>query len=94
MKTPNLWRKDHQELILGHYGMVVVERDGSELNDDFYSSYEMFTKYRSHIHAFKPSVENTISSSVVRKLIGNKQSIKYLTPDSVIDYISKYNLYQ
>jgi len=94
MKTPNLWRQDHQQLILGHYGMVVVERDGSELTDEFYESYDMFTKYRDHIHAFKPSVENTISSSVVRSLIKKKQSIKYLTPDPVIEYIEKNQLYQ
>lgn len=94
MKTPNLWRMDHQQLILGHYGMVVVERDGSELTDEFYESYDMFTKYRDHIHAFKPSVENTISSSVVRDLIKKKRSIKYLTPDPVIEYIEKNQLYQ
>lgn len=35
-----------------------------------------------------------ISSSLIRKYIQNKQSIKYLLPDAVLDYIIEKQLYQ
>ena len=94
MKTPNLWREDHQEIILGRYGFVVVERVGHELDDEYYESYEMFKKYRNNIHHFLPAVENTISSTKVRELLANNRSAKYLTPDSVIEYVNKEGLYK
>ena len=37
-------------------------------------------------------MENTISSTVVRTLLGQGRSIKYLVPDGVADYIFKHNL--
>merc|ERR1712048_827664 len=95
MKTPNLWAADHLELILGEYGVVVVERDGDTVNDEFFDGFpQMFQQYKNNIHSFAPSVENTISSTKVRNLIKSKRSIKYLTPDSVIEYIAKQKLYQ
>ena len=94
MKTPNLWRQDHQEIILKDYGMVVVERVGDELTDEFWKSYEMFEKNKKNIYAFVPHVENTISSSKLRESIKNDWSIKYLTPDPVIEYIEKNKLYK
>merc|ERR1712228_283665 len=94
MKTPNLWSMDHQETILGEYGMVVVEREGDALNNEFFDEYEMFKKHKNNIYSFKPAVENTISSTKVRELIKSNKSIKYLTTDSVIEYIQKEKLYQ
>lgn len=34
-----------------------------------------------------------ISSSLIRDLVGQGRSIRYLTPDSVVKYIEKYRLY-
>ena len=93
MRTPNLWRRDHQELILGKYGFVVIERHGDPLDEALFE-YDMFRKHRKNIHAVKLSAENTISSTKVRQLIRDKQSIKYLLPDAVIQYIEKHKMYR
>ena len=93
MKRPNLWKKDHQEIILGHHGMAVMERKGYEMTEDLYNGYEMFKKHRNNLHVFHPRSENTISSTIVRDLIKEKHSIKYLLPDNVIEYIKKEKLY-
>eukprot|EP01083_Nonionella_stella_P085387 236790_1 len=93
MRTPNLWRMDHQEIILGEHGVVVVERDGHRLDDEFFNAYQMFAKHRKNIHAFYPPIKNSISSTKVRDEIKKNNSIKYLTPDAVIEYIEKHKLY-
>eukprot|EP00485_Elphidium_margaritaceum_P007491 CAMPEP_0202691796 /NCGR_PEP_ID=MMETSP1385-20130828/6408_1 /ASSEMBLY_ACC=CAM_ASM_000861 /TAXON_ID=933848 /ORGANISM="Elphidium margaritaceum" /LENGTH=290 /DNA_ID=CAMNT_0049347249 /DNA_START=27 /DNA_END=899 /DNA_ORIENTATION=+ len=93
MKTPGLWSQAHMEIVLGHHGMIVCERESHILNDAFYEQHELLTKHRDNIHAFKPCVHNTISSTKVRELIALNKSIKYLTPDPVIDYIKQQNLY-
>ena len=93
-QIPNLWAMDHQEVILGKYGVVVCERKGCELNDEFFNGYAMYKKHRKNIYSFMPAVENTISSTVIRNQIKSKKSIKYLTPDPVIEYVEKEKLYQ
>ncbi len=35
-----------------------------------------------------------ISSSLIRSLVGERKSIRYLTPDSVVEYIDKHGLYK
>merc|ERR1712083_1165410 len=93
MKKPNVWLKEHQEILLSQ-GLAVAERDGDEFDDEFFKSYDLFEKYRDCIHTFKPAVKNTISSSKLREQIKRDASIKYLTEDAVIGYICKEKLYQ
>ena len=93
MKIPNLWRMDHQELILGQYGVVVIERESDPLTEEFYSGHPMFKKHRANIHAMQLCVENTVSSTKVRELLKRNESVQYLIPDAVIEYISKHGLY-
>lgn len=93
MKKPNVWLKEHQEILLSQ-GLVVCQRDGDELDDAFFEDYDLFKKYRDSIHTFKPTVKNTISSSKLREQIKKNGSIKYLTEDAVIGYIEKEKLYR
>ena len=90
---PNIWNIQDQHTILDKYGVVMMERKGYEITEDIYREYPLFNQYRHNIHSFQPSVENDISSTTIRKLIKDGQSIKYLTFDSVIEYIEMHKLY-
>lgn len=72
--------KDIDELIdLVHF--VGVKRPG----------YEIETNYPI---IWVDALEIPISSTMIRKRVSQGASIKYLTPDSVIDYIDKQKLYK
>ena len=90
---PNIWSIHDQHTILDKYGIVMMERKEYELNEEIFSQYPLFDQYRHNIHSFCASVENDISSTLIRKLIKDGKSIKYLTFDSVIQYIKEHNLY-
>lgn len=73
--------------ILAEYAMVVIQRrTDPELRADLLSlafSVELFT-----------GAMIDISSSMIRERVRNRNSIRYLTADSVIDFISSKGLYQ
>eukprot|EP01083_Nonionella_stella_P146808 462258_1 len=75
MTKPGVWITAHQEIIVGKHGVVVVERDGHPLDDQFFDEYELFKKYKQHILAFQPFIKNTISSKKVRSELQKKRSI-------------------
>ena len=93
MKDFDLWPEEHQEIILGQHGFVAIERAGDPLDDALFECHSLFSKHRDNIHGLTPSVENTISSTKVRELVQRGASIKYLLPDSVIEYIQEHSLY-
>ncbi len=53
---------------------------------------EQLVRNRSNIEIVRPSVTNDVSSTVVRRLLKQKRSIKYLVPDLVCDYIQRHQL--
>eukprot|EP01084_Bolivina_argentea_P013989 26171_1 len=90
---PNCWSIEDQIDILSKYGVVMMQRKGYEITKDIIKQYYLFEQHKHNIKSFSSSIENDISSTIVRKLIKNNQNIKYLTFDSVIDYIKEQRLY-
>lgn len=90
--TPGLWDPDDIEAIVGHHGIVVVSRNGSDPEQFIFNS-DILTKYRRNIQIVTNWVANEISSTVVRKLLSRSQSVKYLMDDYVIEYIKKHGLF-
>nr|CAH7757271.1 unnamed protein product [Callosobruchus chinensis] len=49
--------------------------------------------YRANIMMVTEWIRNEISSTKIRRALRRSESVRYLLPDNVIDYIHEYNLY-
>jgi nicotinamide mononucleotide adenylyltransferase len=73
-------------------GIAVLEREGTDLNEAIEKN-PILKNNKSTIYLIKQTVQNSVSSTLVRKAVSNGWSIMYLTPTSVVDYIHKHKLY-
>ncbi|HMA59484.1 MAG TPA: nicotinate-nucleotide adenylyltransferase [Halanaerobiales bacterium] len=82
----------HQpEYILKNSNLIVAKR-----NDYSFTKImkdQRLRKYEDHIHILDNSLIE-ISSTMIRNFVREGKSIRYLTPDKVIEYINKNNLYR
>lgn len=79
----NLPRWKNYEVLLRDYPIIVYQRPGFEV-------VEPLSERTQVLHA--PLIE--ISATMIRKMIREKKSIKYLIPDPVIAYINENRYYQ
>ncbi|RKP06570.1 hypothetical protein THASP1DRAFT_18308, partial [Thamnocephalis sphaerospora] len=92
MNVPNLWSVPDMHVILGQHGCVVAERTGTDLWD-VVLGHDILYEHRAHIHTVKQVVQNDVSSTKIRLMLKRGMSVKYLLPDTVIEYIHKHGLY-
>ncbi|XP_059611472.1 nicotinamide/nicotinic acid mononucleotide adenylyltransferase 1 isoform X2 [Phlebotomus argentipes] len=92
LNVPGLWDPDDIEAILGHHGIVVISRSGSNPEQFIFNS-DILSKYRRNITIVTNWVPNEVSSTMIRRLLSRGQSVKYLLDDSVTDYIMKNSLF-
>jgi len=82
----------HQpEYILKNSNLIVAKR-----NDYSFTKImkdQRLRKYEDNIHILDNSLIE-ISSTMIRNFVREGKSIRYLTPDKVIEYINKNNLYR
>merc|ERR1719431_1837980 len=90
--VPDLWNIDDLTTIVRDYGIVVISREGSNPEKFIYNS-DLLTKYQHNIHIVTEWITNEVSSTKIRTAMRRGDSVKYLVPDSVIDYIQKNQLY-
>eukprot|EP00096_Caligus_rogercresseyi_P013732 TRINITY_DN6339_c0_g1_i1.p1 TRINITY_DN6339_c0_g1~~TRINITY_DN6339_c0_g1_i1.p1 ORF type:complete len:239 (+),score=54.39 TRINITY_DN6339_c0_g1_i1:165-881(+) len=90
--VPGLWTDEDMEVIVKDFGLVVISREGADPQKFIYKS-DMLTKNKSNIHIVTEWITNDISSTKVRRALRRHESVKYLIPDEVIEYISKQGLY-
>ncbi|EPQ31939.1 uncharacterized protein PFL1_00138 [Pseudozyma flocculosa PF-1] len=93
MGEPGVWATVDLHHILGQYGCLIVERTGADVWS-FLMSHDLLWKYRRNLKIVKQTIYNDISSSKVRLFVRRGQSIKYLLPNSVINYIEHNGLYR
>ncbi|XP_077413857.1 nicotinamide/nicotinic acid mononucleotide adenylyltransferase 3 isoform X1 [Vanacampus margaritifer] len=91
-KIPGLWRDDHMEEVVGRFGLVCVSRGGLQPEQTVHESDTLW-RHRHNIFQVKEWVRNEISATEVRRALRRGLSIKYLIPDSVIEYIEEHKLY-
>ncbi|XP_057188939.1 nicotinamide/nicotinic acid mononucleotide adenylyltransferase 3 [Triplophysa rosa] len=91
-KVSGLWRDDHIEEVVGRFGLVCVSR-GTLQTDRTVHESDVLSRHRRNIFLVREWVQNEISATEVRRALRRGYSVKYLLPDSVIDYIKENNLY-
>ncbi|ESO00353.1 hypothetical protein HELRODRAFT_113251 [Helobdella robusta] len=89
---PNLWNEKEVEEIVSNFGLVVITRMGFNPQHSIYDS-DVLSKYKNNIHIVPDWIANDMSSTRIRTAIRRKQSVKYLLPEQVIDYIGRHHLY-
>ncbi|KAI3375074.1 hypothetical protein L3Q82_021592 [Scortum barcoo] len=91
-KVPGLWLDDHVEEVTGRFGLVCVSRGGLEPEQAVHES-DTLSHHRQNIFLVKEWVRNETSATEVRRALRRGMSVKYLIPDSVLEYIHQHNLY-
>ncbi|XP_065221048.1 nicotinamide/nicotinic acid mononucleotide adenylyltransferase 1-like [Planococcus citri] len=84
--------KEEVQKILINYGVVVISREGYDIDSIVYEN-DLFWTHRKNIMIIKDQIENQITCSKIRKAISRGRSIKYLVNDAVERYICLHNLY-
>jgi nicotinamide mononucleotide adenylyltransferase len=90
--TPGLWADADMDAILGEYGLVCVQRDQTNAQE-IVTKNALMNKHSKNIVIINQWMNDITSSTALRSALSKGFSIRYLTPDSVIDYIYKHGLF-
>ncbi|KAL1021147.1 hypothetical protein UPYG_G00009390 [Umbra pygmaea] len=90
--VPNLWKPEDIVEIVGNYGLVCITRNGCDAHKFIHQS-EVLWNYRKNIHVVREWVTNDISATHIRRALRRGQTVRYLLPDPVLNYIKKQGLY-
>lgn len=90
--VPNLWKPEDIEEIVGRYGVACITRCGGD-PEKFINQSDVLYRHRKNIHVIREWVTNEISATHVRRSLRRRQSVRYLLPDAVVNYIQENNLY-
>lgn len=90
--VPGLWLEQDIESLIGDHGLAVITRAGTDPQRFIYES-DILTKYLSNIDLITDWITNEVSSTKIRRCLRRGESIKYLLPTEVIDYIKNNGLY-
>lgn len=89
---PGVWIPDQVRIICRDFGVVCIRREGKDI-EKLISTSEILTENKNCIIHVDEIIPNQISSSRVRDCIKRGLSVKYLTEDSIIEYINQLQLY-
>lgn len=92
-KPNSLWKAVDVQYILKEFGIAAICRQDAPDLTSYIQSQDLLRPYADRIHLISPEVENNISSSLVRKLLQEGQSISYLVPSQVESYIYEQSLF-
>lgn len=90
--TPGLWATEDMERILGHYGLVCVQRNQTDA-ERLIAHNELMSKHKHHIHVVNQWMNDITSSTSLRFALSHGFSVRFLTPDAVVAYIYQHGLY-
>lgn len=87
--TIDSWR-NYEKILNDH--LIVFARTSIEPNSDLVKKVDMIKKDNQKIYLID-NLNINISSTLIRDLVKENKSIRYLVPDSVLKIIEEYNLY-
>ncbi|KAL8845470.1 MAG: hypothetical protein Q9176_000106 [Flavoplaca citrina] len=90
MSTPGVWSQEDLNHILGRYGVFIVERTGTDIDD----ALAALTPWRQNIWVIQQLIQNDVSSTKIRLFLKREMSVRYLVPAPVINYIEEHGLYE
>ncbi|KAM9322690.1 nicotinamide/nicotinic acid mononucleotide adenylyltransferase 3 isoform 1-T2 [Pholidichthys leucotaenia] len=91
-KVPGLWLDNHVEELVGSFGLVCVSRGQLQPERAVHES-DMLSRHRQNIFLVREWMRNDTSSTEIRRALRRGLSVKYLLPDSVMEYIHQHSLY-
>ncbi|XP_042295428.1 nicotinamide/nicotinic acid mononucleotide adenylyltransferase 1-like isoform X2 [Sceloporus undulatus] len=90
--VPNLWKAEDIKEIINSYGLVCVTQAGTDRRTFIYNS-DLLWGHKENIHLVDEWIANEISATKIRRALRRDQSVRYLIPDPVLNYIKQNNLY-
>lgn len=87
--TIDSWR-NYEKILNDH--LIVFARTSIEANSDLVKKVNLIKKDNQKIYLID-NLNINISSTLIRNLVKENKSIRYLVPDSVLKIIEEYNLY-
>lgn len=94
MCVEGVWKPEHVEGILKDNGVVCLVRNDSSIVEKIKDDSQCLKKYQNNIILIQDPMDNTISSSTVRALLRSGQSVRYIVPEAVIEYMISNNVYK
>ena len=91
--VPGVWSIHDLDHILGDYGLFVIERSGSSVQEALAQLKELNPEWVENIHTIRQLIPNDISSTSIRQFLRLGLSVHYLLPWCVIEYIRDHGLY-
>ncbi|KAL9603843.1 MAG: hypothetical protein Q9219_000952 [cf. Caloplaca sp. 3 TL-2023] len=81
MSTPGVWSQEDLDHILGKYGVFIVERTGTDIDD----ALATLSPWRHNIWVIQQLIQNDVSSTKIRLFLKREMSVRYLVPAPVIN---------
>lgn len=91
LKEIDTWQKADE--LAKDFKIYVLERDKDDVEKIIESNKFLKRNKQAFIKA-KENITSNLSSTFVRKKLKNGKSVRYLTPDEVVEYIEKNKLYK
>lgn len=94
MRTFHKWK--NFEIILTNHKVIVYPRSLQENEEKQILEFAHYPAYKKYSHSFifskAPIID--ISSSLIRKMIANKQDVQFLLTKEVLEYVDNMNFYR
>ncbi|XP_008207057.1 uncharacterized protein LOC100121756 isoform X1 [Nasonia vitripennis] len=90
--TPGHYTDEEIAEIFTHYGLVIIDEDGQNINRFIYNS-DILSKYIRYINVVTEWIPNEVNSTWIRRALHRGESIQWLVNKNVLKSIYENNYY-